>query len=222
MNVRTYRRATRADLEFITTTIIEADKSGTPATLYERVFDLAPADLTRLLRQVLQEDIAGSELYCESFWLAIEAGQPVAGLATWVEGADGLPSNLIRANLLSSALGMSRWKLAEPRLRALSSIEIRRTPGALQLESVYVVPSRRGKGLVGELIAHALAHVEPGILLAQVLVAVGNLRSERAFSKAGFEVSARTIASEAALKELFPGEGRLLLERAVRNGGRHA
>ncbi len=218
MNVRTYRRATRDDLEFITTTIVEADKSGTPATLYERVFDLTPDELRQTLGDILKEEISGCELCCESFWLAVDEGSPVGGLATWVEGRSGLSSNAIRASLLSSVLGATRWNLAESRLRALAPIDIRRSSGAFQIESVYVIPAYRGRGVVGDLLAHTLAHVDPGVERAQVLVASGNTPSQRAFSKAGFQVLKRTETSDPSIKALFPGSGRVLFERTIEGG----
>lgn len=134
--------------------------------------------------------------------------------------ADGGPSSaMVRASLLPYALGAERWRSAAESLRALATIDLPRTPGALQIEAVYAHPAHRGRGVVGGLLAHALAEAaraSPGVERAQILSVAGNDPSARAFEKAGFHVARRAESDDPRVAALFPGRGRLLWERALR------
>jgi GNAT superfamily N-acetyltransferase len=218
MPERTYRRGTLDDIDFLVAALIGAERSGGAQSLYERLFDFGEPELAALLKGLFLEDVPGSELCCESFWLAIEAGRPAGCVATWVEAGDGPPSHFVRASLLSHALGVERWKLAAERLRALAPIDIARTAGTLQIEGVYVSPAHRGQGVVGDLLEHALraAPLEnASVRRAQILSVVGNESSSRAFEKAGFVVAQRSESDDPRVSALFPGRGRLLWERAL-------
>lgn len=214
MSDLSYRRATIADIAFVTEAIAEAERSGAPASVYERVFGLDRAGLAALLEAMLREEIAGSELCCDSFLLALDDGLPVGCIATWIEAAEGMSSNLMRAHLLVHALGAERWAAARPRLASLAAIDIPREPGALQIEAVYTAPAHRGRRVTPSLIARALA--EPGgASKAQILSVLGNESSARAFTHAGFSIARQTRSEDPALREIFPGTGRILWERPL-------
>lgn len=210
------RRAGPDDLHFVVSAILEAERSGSGASAYERVFDLSPAEVRGLVQAMVEQGLEGSELSCGSFWLSLERGAPVAGLAAWVEASDGPGSALLRAAALADVLGRERWQAAGPRLRALRDVDIAREPGTLQIESVYTVPERRGRGEVSALVERAIedcraraAHVRR----AQILSVVENAASARAFARAGFRETRRVTSSAPEVRALFPGSGRILWER---------
>jgi len=224
MSELSYRRATASHLEFITTAILEAERSGTTHTVYERLFELTADELVSTVKSMLGEEIPGSELGCESFLLALTEpeGVPAGCIATWIEAEGGPASNLVRANLLLHTLGAERWAAARPRLELLREIDIPREPGALQIEAVYVAEAHRGKRLTRDLIERALAETraaKPEVRKAQILSVPENESSFKAFSRAGFTVTRRTRSDNPALRALFPGgtsttsAGRLLWER---------
>jgi GNAT superfamily N-acetyltransferase len=215
-----YRRGTIEDLDFLTGAILDAERSGAAHTVYERLFDLSPADVAATIKSMLAEEIPGSELCCESFLLAVEAegGAPVGCIATWIEGEEGPPSNLVRANLLLHTLGEGPWSAARPRIELLRTIDVEREPGALQIEAVHVAEARRGKGLTRELIERALASTraeKASVHKAQILSIAGNESGSRAFTRAGFTITRQTHSDSPAVRALFPGAGRLLWERAL-------
>jgi hypothetical protein len=211
-----YRRATLKDREFVVQAILDAERSGAQATVYEALFGVDAEQLAQALRTILDEEIPGSELCCDNFWLALEERNPIGCLATWIEARTTPPSSIIRANALSYAFGSERWIRAQPRLRLLGTVDLKREPGALQIEAVYAAPSHRGKGVVGGLLAHALEACRsetPDVRKAQILSVIENQSSARAFSKAGFGISARSQSNDPELTGFFPGTGRLLWEK---------
>jgi GNAT superfamily N-acetyltransferase len=217
MTAARIRRATLADVEFVTAAVIDAERSGRPFTMYERVFDLTEAELRDLLHAIFVEDVPGSELWCESFLLALDGDHPVAAIATWIEERDAPPSAIVRANLLSHTLGIDKWKSAAPKLRSLATIDLPRRPGTLQIEAVHTAPAHRGRGLSGQLIAFALdecRRLSPDVTHSQVISVLENEVAARAFARAGYVVAGRS-QGDAALGELFPGTGRVLWERAI-------
>ena len=220
MSELSYRRATASHLDFLAAAILEAERSGTAHTVYERLFDLTADELVSALKSMLGEEIPGSELCCASFLLALTEpdGVPAGCIATWIEAEEGPASNLVRAGLLLHTLGADRWAAARPRLELLGEIDIPRAAGALQIEAVYVAEAHRGEGLTRDLIERALAETraaKPHVRKAQILSVAENESSLRAFSRAGFAVTRRTRSSSPALRALFPGAGRLLWERAL-------
>ena len=214
-----YRRGTGEDLDFLTGAILDAERSGAAHTLYERLFELTEAEVADAIRSMLAEEIPGSELCCESFLLAVEeSGAPVGCIATWIEGEEGPPSNLVRANLLLHTLGADRWSAARPRIELLREIDVEREAGALQIEAVHVAEAHRGKGLTRDLIERALAATRAekvSVHRAQILSIAENESSRRAFTRAGFTITRQTHSESPGLRALFPGAGRLLWERAL-------
>ena len=215
-NVDQVRRAGPDDIEFVVTAIVEAERSGSGASVYERVFDLSPADVRALVREMVEQGLDGSELSCASFWLAVDGDVPVAGLAAWVEADGGPGSAMLRAAALVHALGARRWQASAPRLRALRAVEVARQPGSLQIESVYTAPEQRGRGTVSELIGRAIADcraTHPHVTRCQILSVVENGASGRAFARAGFREVRRVTSSASEVLAFFPGSGRILWER---------
>jgi hypothetical protein len=213
-----HRRAGIADLEFVTTAIIEAERSWTDRTIYERIFGITADELPDMLKSLLSEEIPGSELCCDSFVLAVDGDRPVGCIATWIEADGTLPSSLVRTNLISYAIGAERWKQAQPRLALLHEIDIKREPGSMQIEAVYTAPSHRGRGITSSNIDYAIDSCRgehPNVAKAQILAVAGNDASAKAFSKSGFVITKQTHSDNPEIRELFPGPGRVLWEKSI-------
>jgi hypothetical protein len=218
MSELSYRRATIEDIALVTAAVVDAERSGTPRSLHERVFDLGQGELEALVDAMLREEVPGSELCCESFLLAVDGGEPVGAIATWIEEEDGPPSSFVRATLLGHAVGAERWAAARAKLAPLAAIDIPREPGTLQIEAVYVPAAHRGRRVVPRLIEHALgayAASHPGVRKAQIQSALGNEPSRRAFLHAGFSIARETRTDRPEILAVFPGTGRILWERAL-------
>lgn len=218
MKELSHRRGGIADLDFVAKAIIEAERSWTDRTIYERIFGIRADELPDMLKSLLTEEIPGSELCCDSFMLAVDGDAPVGCIATWIEADGTLPSNLVRTNLITYAIGAERWKQAQPRLAMLHEIDIKREPGTLQIEAVYTAPSHRGRGITRFIIEHAIDSCRgehPNVAKAQILAVAGNDASAKAFSKSGFVISQQTHSDNPEIKELFPGTGRVLWEKRI-------
>ena len=210
MSGLSFRKASLADIDFVARAIAEAERSGTPRALYERVFDLSAAQFEAILKAMLNEELPGSELGCDQFWLATDGSAVAGGLAAWIEGAPA--SGFVRANSWAHALGAERWAAAAPRLRRLREVDLPREAGALQIEAVYVAPEYRGRKIVAALIEAAWAALPAN--KAQILSMIENEASARAFRGAGFDVVKRSQTVNEELLAILPGSGRLLWERA--------
>ena len=212
------RRASLADVDFVVTAIREAERSGGQKTTYERLFELEPAALDELLRRLLAEELPGSELSCDSFLLALDGAVPVGGCAAWVEGREAPSSRLVRTNLLAFTFGEERWRQARPRLAILAPIDLGREPNTLQIESLYVARSHRGRGVARALIDFAIdacRAAAPQVGKAQIQSVIENRRSAATFAGAGFAVTREVRSEDPALGAIFPGSGRRLWERGL-------
>ena len=210
-----FRRGTVEDVVFLTQAILEAERSGTPRAMYEAVFGLGESEVHALLGAILEQDIAGCELCCGGFVLALDGSTPVGALAAWVEGEEA-PSNLIRATLLAEQLGADRWAQAQAPLRLIAEVDIPRAEGTLQIESIFVPAAQRGRRITGAMIASAFGdygRTHPTVHRAQVLTVLENRASARALQHAGFTVTKQTASENPELGRWFPGSGRLLWER---------
>ena len=134
----TFRQAQEADLDFVVEAILEADRSPGSRTSYCTLFEIEERDFPSILQSMLEEEIEGQELCLSGFLLATVEGEPAGGLSGWVEGEAGLPSGILKVNLLAHVLGRERIARAAERLRVASELEHRREKGAIQLESIYV------------------------------------------------------------------------------------
>jgi ribosomal protein S18 acetylase RimI-like enzyme len=214
------RKATINDIDFVIAAIIEAEKSGTGYTLYQKLFGLTGDELSSLLRMMLLEEIPGSELCCDSFFICFANEAPVGCIASWIEGEGVQASNFVRANLLAYAIGAKRWAEAQSSMRILGEVEIVREPGTIQIESVYVSRAYRGKRIAATIIEHALSYWNanaPDIKKAQILSVIENEAAVRTFSGVGFVVTRRAQSTDVQLKSIFPGTGRFLWERGLRS-----
>ncbi|MFO0617598.1 MAG: GNAT family N-acetyltransferase [Polyangiaceae bacterium] len=212
------RSAVAADTDWLVTAIIEAEKSGTDATLFRRVFALDETAERAALASILAEDVSGSELAVESFLVAELDGVRAGCIATWIEADDGPPSSHVKATLWSHVLGAPVFRAAAPALKRTSAIDIPREKGALQIESVFVEPAFRGRRVVSTLVARALERTKaerPDVQKAQILSVLENTASAKAFAHAGFARARETSSSDPDLRMIFPGSGRILWERAL-------
>jgi GNAT superfamily N-acetyltransferase len=213
-----FREASPEDRPFIIESVLAAERSGTARSLYEALFGIDESQTREMLNAMLDEDLPGSELSLGSFTVACEGDECVAACAAWVEGNGMQSSRMLKSLLLSRAVGAEAWSRAAPRLAALEAVEIGREPGALQLESIYVAPDHRGRGLIASLLSHVVESQQvanPGLKRAQILSILENQSSAKAFERAGFARARVTRSSAAGVTALLPGSGRILWERTL-------
>jgi ribosomal protein S18 acetylase RimI-like enzyme len=214
----TFRPASEADVPFLVDCILLAEGAGAGPIAYQQLFGLDDHALRALLTDICEVELMGCELCYPNFYVAEVAGQPAAATAAWIESLDGIPSGTLKAQLLAQVLGAERFLAARPMLELLSTIDIPRTPGALQLDAIAVLDAYRGKGLLQHLLSHIEADFsarQPAPEHVQILLMRENLRALSAYEKAGYRVVTETHSDDPIIPTLVPGTGRLLLTKAL-------
>jgi ribosomal protein S18 acetylase RimI-like enzyme len=211
------RRAAEADVPFLVEAICEAEKSGTSTLSYSRIFDLSEEEVRAFLGKALREDLAGQELCISGFLVGEVDGEPVAGCAAWVEGAEGVSSSILKANLLLHFIDRDRMRGAERHFRKLDALTIAREDGAVQIESVYVDARARGRGLAGRLVERHLEDLRPHAPAhkAQVILAATNAGARKTYERLGFVATIERASDDEALRELVPAPRKLMMEKPL-------
>jgi ribosomal protein S18 acetylase RimI-like enzyme len=215
-----YRKATLEDIPFLVDTIIEAEKSGTDKLSYSTVFGLSEADTRKYLADMLGEEVDGCELSVSSFLLAESEGEIAGAIASWIENAEGMPSSVLKGNLLSYTLPAESISKARELSKLLGELHIENTPDTLQLGLVYVSSSFRGKNLVSALINHQIKwakSVDASINDMFVQVFGNNTPAIRAYEKAGFETILEKTAQNTTIQNYLPSVRKLLMKKNLVN-----
>lgn len=215
----TTRSATAADKEFLITTIIEAEKGGSDIISYCAMFGISEAELRVLLDKILDEDIPGQELCISGFMVAEENGEYAGAMSTWVEGLDGLPSGLIKANLLRSHIDRDKLMASMPLMKLVSDANLEREKGVIHGESGYVVPKFRGRGVLNTLSEAQIERWKERGVHAKKLIFIPMLCNEVAVniytSRMGFKAIKTKTVQDPKILTLLPGDTRILLERKI-------
>jgi len=212
------RSATAADLDFIVTAIMEAEKGASGNVSYCRMFSITEVEFRNVLLGMLEEEVPGQELYLPGFLIAEMEGRPVAASCSWVEKAEGMASNMIKSNLLMYTMDRKVMLDAMPMLAIVNEVNIDREDGALQIESIYTAEGYRGRGLTQLLIeAHIEKWQQEGLKLtrAQIMLMEHNAGAKRAYEKAGFVTAKRKSTSNKAILEILGGDTKILMERTI-------
>ena len=208
------RRANRTDIPFLVDAIIEAEASGTQTISYREIFRLNDGELRELFDSILSEEIQGCGWSPPEFLIAENDAEAAACCAAWIEGAGGLSSSIIKAQLLVEFLGQGKWENSKENLSAASEINIDRTPGILQIDSVYTQPRYRGHGLSRILIReHLLQAAKSGTRRAEIQVMKNNHPAIKAYRKVGFIVKREKGSDNIRLGQLLPYHTKLVMGR---------
>jgi hypothetical protein len=146
-----FRNATINDVPFLATAIIEAEKSGTDKLSYSTIFGLTEEEVRSYLEDMLYEEIDGCELSISSFIIAEYNGKQAGALSAWIEGKEGIPSAILKGNLLSHILPKKCIERAAALNTMLHEIYIEYVPNTIQIGAGYVAPEYRGHRIHGML-----------------------------------------------------------------------
>ena len=204
------------DIPFLAKTIREAEASGGPRSTYGVLFEMQPERTEEKLKDLLEEDLEGCEMGFSNFVVVTDQdGAPVGACAAWIEGDGNAASGFLRGQMLSYAFGPERWKAAQDGLRALSEVHPARTTGALQMESFYVDPVMRGRGLVQRMIAEHFARFDGQFSVAEIQMANHNRAARRSYEKAGFVLANELITDAPLLRAILGTNGMLLMQKRL-------
>ena len=210
-----FRNATPADIPFLVETILEAEKSGTEILSYSTIFGLDESDVKRIIASMLEEGVDGCELSVSSFFLAESDGISVGAVCAWIEGVDGVPSSILKGNLLRYSLPKESLDSAQSINYLIKELHIEYFPNSIQVGLVYVKEEARGQGLVRQLIKHKIAELKllkPQIEDVYVQVFGHNIPAIRAYEKLGFQTINLKSSNVEEIKYYLPSATKILMK----------
>jgi hypothetical protein len=142
-----FRDATVKDVPFLVETIIEAEKGGTDKLSYTTILGLTETEVRKYLAKMLLEEIDGCELSISSFFCAEINGQVVAAVSLWIEGIDGIPSAILKGNLLNYTLPKRCIDRAIYLNQYVLDLNIEYAKNSIQLGYGYALRAFQGKNL---------------------------------------------------------------------------
>jgi len=211
-----FRKANIKDIPFLIDTIIEAEKSGTDILTYSTIFGLSEEDSRKYLASILEEEVDGCELSITSYMVAEIDNQIAAAISSWIEGIDGIPSTLLKGNLLNFTLPKECLERASSIAPIIADIHIEYIPNTIQIGLVYVSKVFRGRNLVRLLIDRQIEILLDGKIVptsAYVQVYNNNLAAIKAYEKADFK---RILYKKSTNKETLkymPSDCKILMKR---------
>jgi ribosomal protein S18 acetylase RimI-like enzyme len=218
MNGFILRQASTCDIPFLVDTIIEAEKSGTSILTYTTIFGLTETDARDNIAKMLNEEIDGCELSVSGFILAENNGKIAGAVGAWIEGSEGIPSNVLKGNLLSFVLPSFCLDRARRLSNIVSDLHIDYVNDTIQIGLVYVAPEARGMGLVQLLIdqkVRLLKEKYPQVKEVYIQVFGNNLQAIRAYEKVGFKIIYERIASVSETANYMPDTRKVLMHKFI-------
>ncbi|MBN1185299.1 MAG: GNAT family N-acetyltransferase [Bacteroidales bacterium] len=218
MSAFIFRNAAVEDVPFLVDTIVEAEKSGTDKLSYSTVFGLTEAETRKYLAEMLLEEIDGCELSISSFIIAEKKGTIAAAVAGWIEGIEGIPSSVLKGNLLNHILPRDAVKKAMILNPVLGGLHIENISNTAQLGLVYVSKEFRGMNLVKLLIDELIIYLkkaEPGLSVIYVQVFANNISAIKAYEKANFKVEMTKKSSNKEILKYLPSDQKILMKKEL-------
>lgn len=172
--------------DFLVEAIMSAEQVPSGLSMYEVIFGMTCDEVREFLREALSADMSGRPLSLSSFRLVTDGDRPVGCCASWVESIESMASGAWIAMLLSRHLGVSRFRSCGTAIRSLADAAPKRSPGALQLESFFVLPEYRGRGVARRLITGCLSLAPVAVAKAEISLLIENTPALAAYSGAGF------------------------------------
>ena len=210
------RPATLNDVNFIATTIIEAEKSSTDKIGPANYFEVSEDDYRKYLIQMLEEEIDGCEISISSFVVAEYEGEVVAAIGGWLEGdnEDHASSSLLKSNLFAYVLPKENLMKGQSKYDIVKDIMIEREMGTYQLENSYTKAEFRGHHIMALLDAyHINIAIEKGVKKIQAHVTKDNEKSLKVFERSGFHIVQYYTSNHPQVKDYYPDNTMILLER---------
>lgn len=215
MNTEFIASAHPHHLPFVINSVLAAEAVPLGMSMYEAVFGISAEELRDFLAETLAYDARERPLSLGSFRMFAAGDEPVACCASWVEPRDGTASGAWVAMALSRFLGIDRFRSRGREIRLLSEVAPKRSPGALQLESFFVLPEYRGQRLSQRLITECLKNAPLGTEKAEISLLAENSAALAAYASAGFIENWRSEAKAEAFEELTGSRGFVQLSRTI-------
>lgn len=214
-----FRKATIKDIHFIVDVIIEAEKSGTDRLSYSTIFGLSEDKVRKHLVEMLSEEIDGcGELSISSYLLAENRNELIAAACAWVEGAEGLPTAVLKGNILNFILPRKAIDKAVKLQEILHELHFDYEPNVIHMGAGYVEKKSRGKGLlkiIKEKQLNYLVKENPKIREAYVDTFEASKAALRTSEKLGFIIVEVKEASSDEILKYLPSKRKYFLKKKL-------
>lgn len=213
------RKANLNDKGFLAEAILRADlgEEGIHSS-YAALFGLQFEDARDRIAAMMEEEMDGCEFSPVHFLVAELNHVPVACVAGWIEGADGVSSWMVRSALMQQYYPKEAMQHVMGLKHLTDQMMVHRSEGNLQIESVFVQPEHRGNGLAAKLIKAHVARLlmqEYPVENAELMTYIHNKKAIRAYEKMGFAITAETFCQDPDVCNYFPDNGMVLMQASI-------
>jgi ribosomal protein S18 acetylase RimI-like enzyme len=211
-----FRKAKNKDLPFLVETIIESEKSGTNILTYCTIFGLSEGETRKYIAKMLLKRVDGCELSISSFLLAEKEGNIVASVGAWIEGNEGIASNVLKGNLLNLTLPKKCFEHAISLDSIGRELHFECIPNTIQIGLVYVTPAFRGMNLVSLLIDNQIKRLtrhNRNISEIYVQVYGNNIPAIRTYERANFKIQLIKESANEDIINYMPSSKKILMKR---------
>lgn len=214
------RPATIKDIDFLSETVIQAEKSSTGMCGLANYFSISEEEMRGYVKQMFEEEIDGCELSVSSFIVVEYEGKVVAALGGWLEGdnEDGLPSSILKSNLFMYVLPKEIILGSQKNSAVVKDLTVEKEMGAYQLEYSYIVPEHRGQFLIQDLteahIARAKSH-GPQVKKIQAHAFEANKVIMLTNKILRFKQVKRLVSTHPRILEFYPYNTIVLMEKYI-------
>src|SRR3990172_2819261 len=183
--------AGREHAAFVAWVMLTAHRSHLERGLWDFVVGGSEAERLRYLEALAVTEQAHWAHY-SPFIIAEVEGRPASALCGYFEAEHGTPALVEGMTEANRVVGRSEEEHAAGWQRAGSIVHVapEHTPGVWIVENVATRPEHRRRGLVDRLLAEMLDRGRArGATIADIGVLIGNDPAQRAYEKAGFQVT---------------------------------
>jgi ribosomal protein S18 acetylase RimI-like enzyme len=179
------RSAEKKDIPFLAGIVLLAETSGHELISYRQMFPISEEKLLEAFKTILNNNQPGHGLTYTTFLIAEYDGVPAAAACAYIEGVHG-SSNHLMTGALMTAFETEEVIGAYRKNGKYKDVQIAKTLGTLQLDSVATLAEYRGKGLLKMIFDEhcRLASLE-GCKKLEVQVWAGNEGAVGAYQKLG-------------------------------------
>lgn len=202
------RKATESDIPWLCEAIVAAEGGTTGVIPWCALFQWTENTFIQCLSEILTEDIIGQEWAYSQFYILERKGIKLSTLSAWQEGDGMQASAMIKTMILKSFVDTQTLANANERLQRFQSLKLDRTPGFLQLESIYTLPEARKQGNLQALLKYVITQF-PQETSVEIQVSNHNLGAIQSYSRFGFMETNRVCSEDPNIEELYPGKCRV-------------
>jgi ribosomal protein S18 acetylase RimI-like enzyme len=212
------RKAQSTDIPFLITCIIEADKSNTKKSSYCSLLNISEDKISDLLNEIFELELDGFEFCVSSFCVLEINNQLVGACASWIEFENDIPSWQTRMLSIRETSDPDSFSHLLSMNDIAANLIPQRTAHALQIESVYIIPEYRGKGLFKIMlefhVQNSISRI-PKLNSIQMVVYDNNIQALKAYSKLGFSILNKTKLNNIEISRIFPSDGMILISKQI-------